>query len=31
MMNFMNKKPVMVATIAAYVAALIYVAWAIIK
>ena len=31
MMNFMNKKPVMVATIAAYAAALIYVAWAIFK
>jgi hypothetical protein len=31
MMEFMNKKPVFVATLAAYAAALIYVVWAIIK
>lgn len=30
-MEFMNKKPVMVATIAAYLTALIYVAWAMFK
>lgn len=31
MMNFMNKRPVMMETLAAYAAALIYVAWAIFK
>ncbi len=31
MMNFMNKRPIMMATLAAYGAALVYVAWAIIK
>ncbi len=31
MFEFMNKRPVMTATLAAYAAALIYVAWAIFK
>lgn len=30
-MEFLNKKPVMLATIAAYVAAMCYIAWEVMK
>lgn len=30
-MEFLNKKPVMLATIAAYVAAICYIAWEVMK